>query len=193
MYIEYAGGPLGGDASFTKAVVDSGWYFPLLWDTVFMVRGRIGYAGALNDKPLPVGERFFVGGPSTVRGFKYGFAGPTEPPPDPKIPGKYNFAGEYTAVGGNKELIFNAEYTFPIVSAARLKGVLFYDAGRAFNEYNTFDEPTSIRLNLLRQSWGWGFRWLTPIGPLRFEWGYILDRKPTDQTSQFEFSIGALF
>jgi outer membrane protein insertion porin family len=96
-------------------------------------------------------------------------------------------------VGGNKEVIFNAEYTFPIVSAARLKGVIFYDAGRAFNEYNTFDEPTRIRLNLLRQSWGWGFRWLTPIGPLRFEWGYILDRKPTDQTSQFEFSIGALF
>jgi outer membrane protein insertion porin family len=193
MYIEYAGGPLGGDSSFIKSVADTGWYFPLFWDTVFMVRGRVGYAGSLNDKPLPVSERFFVGGPSTVRGFKYGFAGPTEPPPDPKIPGKYDFAGEYTAVGGNKELIFNAEYTFPIVSAARLKGVIFYDAGRAFNEYNTFDEPTRIRLNLLRQSWGWGFRWLTPIGPLRFEWGYILDRKPTDQTSQFEFSIGALF
>jgi outer membrane protein insertion porin family len=193
MYIEYAGGPLGGDASFIKAVADSGWYFPVFWDTVFMVRGRVGYAGSLNDKPLPVGERFFVGGPTTVRGFYPGFAGPTEPPPDPKIPGKFDFAGEHTAVGGNKELIFNAEYTFPIVSAARLKGVIFYDAGRAFNENNTFDEPTRIRLNLLRQSWGWGFRWLTPIGPLRFEWGYILDRKPTDKTSQFEFSIGALF
>jgi outer membrane protein insertion porin family len=138
---------------------------------------------------MPVGERFFVGGPSTVRGFKYGYAGPTEDImiADPKNPGKFIPGGDISAVGGNKELIFNAEYNFPIVSAARLKGVLFYDMGRAFND----NEPMLFRE--LRHSVGWGFRWFTPIGPLRFEWGYVIHEQPKDKTSKFEFSIGTLF
>jgi len=187
IYVEYAGGPLGGDPSFIKSVVDSGWYFPLFWDTVFMTRGRIGYAGSLIDKPLTTNERFFVGGPSTVRGFKYGSAGPID---------------EYgNRLGGNKELIFNAEYSFPIVPAARLKGVFFYDAGLAFYEHGFLQRsdgtlvpvPDRIALRDLRHSVGWGFRWFTPIGPLRFEWGYIINEKETDQASKFEFSIGTLF
>jgi outer membrane protein insertion porin family len=124
-----------------------------------------------------------------VRGFKYGYAGPTQETsvPDPKVPGKYILTGDFSAVGGNKELIFNAEYTFPLVSAARLKGVIFYDVGRAFND----DERILFRD--LRRSVGWGFRWFTPIGPLRFEWGYVIQEKPEDKTSKFEFSIGTLF
>lgn len=189
IFVEYAGGPLGGDTRFIKSVADSGWYFPLFWDTVFMLRGRIGYAGSLIDKPLPVGERFFIGGVNSVRGFRYGFAGPTERESaiDPKDPSKIIYTGNYIAVGGNKELIFNAEFTFPIVAAARLTGVLFYDAGKGFLE------SESISIRELRQSVGWGFRWLTPIGPLRFEWGYIINERPEDRTSQFEFSIGSLF
>jgi outer membrane protein insertion porin family len=161
----------------------------LFWDTVFMVRGRIGSAGELGDKPLPVGERFFVGGPSTVRGFKYGYAGPTQhtTTADPKIVGKFDDTGDLSAIGGTKELIFNAEYTFPVVSAARLKGVIFYDAGRAFNE------GEAMLPRDLRQSVGWGFRWFTPIGPLRFEWGYVIHEQPEDKTSKFDFSIGTLF
>lgn len=188
VYIKYAGGLLGGDASFIKSVGDSSWYFPLFWDTVFMIRGRLGYASSLIDKTLPVNERFFVGGTNTVRGFRYGFAGPTELETaiDPNT-GNVIYTGSYIAVGGNKELIFNAEFTFPIVPAARLKGVLFYDAGKGFLE------SESIKLQELRHSVGWGFRWLTPIGPLRFEWGYIINQKPEDRASQFEFSIGALF
>jgi outer membrane protein insertion porin family len=153
-------------------VADSAWYFPLFWDTVIMTRGRIGFAGSLNDLPLPLGERFYVGGPSTVRGFEYGTIGPME---------------DDNRIGGNKELIFNAEYTYPLVPAARLKGVLFYDIGAAFGD----SDP--IRFNQLRSSWGWGFWWLSPMGPLRFEWGYIINKKPTDKRSLFEFSIGTLF
>jgi outer membrane protein insertion porin family len=185
MFVQYAGGPLGGDPEFVKSVADSAWFFPLFWDTVFMARGRIGYVGSLIDKPVPISERFFVGGSGTVRGFRYGTAGPVDS------------AGN--RVGGNKELIFNFEYNFPIVPAARLKGVIFYDMGRAFddnilaNDPLVTDNPTSIRVRDLRHAWGWGFWWLSPIGPLRFEWGYIVHKKPTDQASQFEFNIGTLF
>jgi outer membrane protein insertion porin family len=173
----YAGGPLGGDPNFVKTVGDSAWYFPLFWDTVFLTRGRIGYAKSLIDLPLPSNERFFVGGATTVRGYRYGTVGPMELAPD----------GTLNRIGGNKELIFNFEYSFPIVPAARLKGVLFYDIGKAFND----NEP--IRIHALRHAWGWGFWWLSPMGPLRFEWGYIIDRQPTDQPSEFEFSIGTQF
>ncbi len=169
---QYAGGPLGGEPQFIKAEGDSAWYFPLFWETVIMFRGRIGYAGSLNDFPLPLGERFYVGGPSTVRGFEFGTVGPLE---------------DGNRVGGNKRLVFNSEYTFPIVPAARLKGILFYDIGRAF------DDSDPIQFHRLRHTWGWGFWWLSPLGPLRFEWGYIVNRKPEDQVSLFEFSIGALF
>ena len=183
MFVEFAGGPLGGDPEFIKTVLDSAWYFPLPWDTVFLARGRIGYIESLIEKPIPIGERFFVGGSGTVRGFRYGTDGPVD------IYGN--------RVGGNKELIFNFEYSFPIVPAARLKGVLFTDIGRAFDDNLLVtqqpDEPTRISFHELRQTWGWGFWWLSPIGPLRFEWAYIINKKPTDQPSQFEFNIGTLF
>lgn len=181
IFVEYAGGPLGGDPEFVKSVADSAWYFPVFWDTVFMVRGRIGVVGSLIDKPVPIAERFFVGGSGTVRGFRYGTAGPVD------IIGN--------RVGGNKELIFNFEYNFPIVPAARLKGVIFYDIGRAFDDGTSGKpgEPRQINFRDLKHSWGWGFWWLSPIGPLRFEWGYIVHRKPEDQASQFEFNIGTLF
>jgi outer membrane protein insertion porin family len=203
-FVEYAGGLLGGDPNFIKSVADSAWYFPMFWDTVFMSRGRIGYARELGDLPLPMTERFLVGGEGTVRGYRYGTVGPTEPvlvpvylkdsmgntvidpaTGQPVISGESVFGRN--RLGGNKELIFNFEYTFPIVPAARLKGVLFYDMGTAF------DDSESINLSALRHSWGWGFWWLSPMGPLRFEWGYIIGRKPEDQASQFEFSIGTLF
>ncbi|OGW36667.1 MAG: outer membrane protein assembly factor BamA, partial [Nitrospirae bacterium GWD2_57_9] len=181
LFVEYAGGPLGGDPEFLKSVADSAWYYPVFWDTVFMARGRIGMVGSLNDKPVPIGERFFVGGSGTVRGFRYGTAGPVDP------------LGN--RVGGNKELIFNLEYSFPLVPAARLKGLIFYDMGRAFDDGTSgkSTEPNRISFSDLKQSYGWGFWWLSPLGPLRFEWGYIINRRPEDQASQFEFNIGTLF
>jgi len=177
MFVQYAGGALGGDPQFIKSVADSAWYYPLFWDTVVMARGRIGYAATLNDLPVPTGEKFFVGGAGSVRGYRYGTVSPLEVAPD----------GSVLRVGGTKELIINFEFNFPIVPAARLKGLLFYDMGRGFSD----TEP--IRTGQLRHSYGWGFWWLSPMGPLRFEWGYIINRQPEDQRSAFEFSIGAQF
>ena len=183
VFVQYAGGIFGGDPNFIKSVADSAWYFPLFWDTVFMTRGRIGYVQTLSDLPIPTGERFFVGGSASVRGYQYGTVGTI----GPYGPIEIGPGGILYRVGGNKELIFNIEYSFPLVPAARLKGLLFYDMGRAFNDY----EP--IRPMQLRHSYGWGFWWLSPMGPLRFEWGYIVNRKASDIPSQFEFSIGTLF
>ncbi len=171
--VSYAGTVLGGSNDFYKAVADSVTFFPVGWGTVVSVRGRMGYAHFIEvNGTLPVSERFFVGGIDTVRGFDFGEAGPIED-------------GE--VVGGNKELIFNLEYVFPLVPQAKIRGVLFFDAGRAF------DFGESMKLSELRTSAGAGIRLYLPIGPIRIEWGYNLSPEAGEKSSTVEFTIGAPF
>jgi outer membrane protein insertion porin family len=170
---ELAGTFLGGDNSYYRVIGDSSRYFPAFWDTVFSVHARAGYAHGLSGRVLPLGERFFVGGINTVRGIRFGKAGPVD------------LVGEI--LGGNKELIFNLEYLFPILPEARIKGVLFFDAGRGF------DDHEAIRIRELRTGAGAGLRWISPVGPLRLEFGFNLDPSPGEPSWFPEFSIGSLF
>jgi len=172
--MQYAGTFLGGDNDFVKSILDASQFFPLFWDTVFSLHGRFGYADGINGKDLPIGERFYVGGINTVRGFKFGRAGPLDPSTN-------------EIIGGNKELIFNAEYLVPLVPEAKIKGVFFFDAGKAFDDH----EP--VRLKALRTGAGMGIRWISPIGPLRLEWGYNLNRRENEKASSVDFTIGTLF
>jgi outer membrane protein insertion porin family len=169
----YAGTILGGDYDFYKVVTDSSFYMPLWWETVFSIHGRFGYAHPTTvNSTLPVSERFFVGGIDTVRGFDYGYAGPKS---------------GYDVIGGNKELIFNFEYIFPIVPEAKVRGLVFFDWGKGFD----FGDP--IKLNELRTSVGAGLRLYLPVGPVRIEYGYIINRKPDDHWRPIEFTIGTQF
>jgi len=176
--LEYAGTFLGGDNAYYKIIEDSSRFFPLWWDHVFSVHGRLGFAKGINGKTLPVGERFFVGGINTVRGFNFGRAGPI----DKGVGGR---RGE--VLGGNKELFFNLEYLIPLVKAAQVKWLFFYDYGAAF------DDGESIKTSGMRRSAGFGIRWISPVGPLRLEWGFNLDKKPGEPDKRVEFSIGSLF
>ena len=100
-------------------------------------------------------------------------------------------------IGGNKEQIFNLELEFPILAAIGFRGVVFADAGNAFGEDDDFtlnldvlEEARTEYNDVLRTSVGFGFRWISPIGPLRFEWGFPLSPLPGEDDSVFEFSIG---
>lgn len=169
LYITYAG--LGGTNKFIKGELDSAWYFPIS-STAVMLRGRFGYATGLFGEELPLYERFYLGGIYTIRGLGFGEAGPRDP--------KTN-----DVIGGTEELIFNLEYIFPIVSEIRLKGVVFFDAGNAYEEFKNFGE--------LRYTTGIGIRWISPMGPIRIEWGYNLDRKYDEKSSRVEFAFGTFF
>jgi outer membrane protein insertion porin family len=162
---------LGGTNAFVKGTVDSAWYFPL-GQTSFMVRGRFGYSHGIFDKKLPLYERFYVGGIYTVRGLGFGDAGPKDPA-----------TGD--AIGGTTELIFNTEYVFPILTQMRFKGVVFFDAGNSYEDFQDF--------GALRYTTGAGIRWISPMGPIRVEWGYNLDRKPGESASKIEFAFGSFF
>jgi outer membrane protein insertion porin family len=175
--VEYAG--LGGDSNFTRYIASSGWYVPLVWDMVFFARGKVGYIQQIGGGPhaVPLYERFYLGGMNTVRGFQYYTISPRTPD------------GFY--VGGNKMLLFNFELQFPIVRDAGLMGVFFYDAGNAFGLPP--DNIGGFDLFDLRDSAGAGFRWFSPIGPLRIEWGKNLHPKPGEDSSNWEFAIGQQF
>ena len=167
--LSYAG--IGGDNYFMKASADSAWYFPI-GPTSVMLRGRVGYAKGLFDKTLPLYERYYVGGIYTVRGLGFGDAGPKdEATGDP--------------IGGTTELIFNTEYIFPILPEMKLKGVVFFDAGNSYEDFNNFGS--------LRYTTGTGIRWISPIGPIRIEWGYNIQKKPGEGASKFEFAFGSFF
>jgi outer membrane protein insertion porin family len=174
--VQYAGTFLGGDNNFVKAIADASKFFPIRWDTVFSLHGRLGYAHGIAGTDLPIGERFYVGGINTVRGFAFGRAGPVDPATN-------------EILGGNKELIFNAEYLIPLVPEAKIKAVLFFDAGRAFDD----SEPLPLNNLRLRYGAGVGLRWVSPIGPLRLEWGYNLKPKENEKASNIDFTIGTLF
>jgi outer membrane protein insertion porin family len=86
--------------------------------------------------------------------------------------------------GGTQELYDQFEIEYPLVTEAGIKGVIFYDIGTA---------DDAIVLSALRQDFGFGFRWFSPIGPLRFEWGFPIARQANEGFSNFEFSIGSPF
>ena len=163
---------LGGSNAFIEGLLDSAWYFPLGETTAFMVRGRFGYANGILGKTLPLYENFYVGGLDTVRGLGFGDGGPK----DPKT-------GD--AIGGNTELIFNTEYIFPIYPEMKLKGVAFFDAGKAYEDFQNFGS--------LRYTTGLGFRWLSPMGPIRLEWGYNIKKEKGEGSNKFEFAFGSIF
>ncbi|MEW6571728.1 MAG: outer membrane protein assembly factor BamA [Nitrospirota bacterium] len=169
IYVTYAG--IGGTNNFVKGEIDSAWYLPIK-STTLMLRGRFGYATGIGDDELPLYERFYVGGIYTVRGLGFGEAGPRD-----------EETGD--VIGGTEELIFNMDYIFPLISSIRLKGVAFFDAGNSYEEFKNFGE--------LRYTTGLGVRWISPVGPVRIEWGYNLDRKPGERSSRFEFAFGTFF
>ncbi|GAB4387314.1 MAG: outer membrane protein assembly factor BamA [Thermodesulfovibrionales bacterium] len=160
---------LGGDNKFYKAQLDSGWYFPLTELTTFSLRGRYGYSDGFGGEDVPLYERFYVGGIYTIRGLDFGEAGPKDE--------------NGVEIGGKQELIFNAEFIFPIVPSINLKGVVFYDAGGAYDK----------SLDRIWQTAGAGIRWISPVGPIRIEWGKNLDPEPGDTDSKWEFAFGTFF
>jgi outer membrane protein insertion porin family len=169
IYVTYAG--LGGRNKYIKGEVDSAWFYPI-GKTTFMLRGRFGYATGIWGENLPLYERFYVGGIYTIRGLDWGEAGPKDPETgDP--------------IGGTTELIFNLEYIFPLISEMRLKGVVFFDVGNAYEEFDNFGK--------FRYTTGGGIRWISPMGPIRVEWGYNLDRKSGEKASRLEFTFGSFF
>ncbi len=171
--VEYAGDWLGGEIEFTKYIVDTGWYYPLFWKFTGFLHGKAGF---LDDRTKDIEidyERFYLGGMNSVRGYDWQDINATP-------------EGETEQRGGEKFIQFNAEVIFPIVEDVNLSGVIFFDAG------DSYLKDESVSLNELYTSYGGGFRWYSPMGPIRIEYGKILDGKQYSG-GRWEFSMGGAF
>jgi outer membrane protein insertion porin family len=164
---------LGGTNNFYKYYLDAIKYTPLPFDTRFSIHARYGAAEGIDGKPIPLTERFFVGGINTMRGFVFGRAGPVTP--------------SGSLIGAAKELIFNNDFIFTISSEAKLNGVIFFDWG------NGFDDNEPVSFGALRKAAGLEGRWISPFGPLRAAYGINLDPREGERRGVFEFTIGSLF
>lgn len=177
--LEYAG--FGGDIAFTKYLAETGWFIPLFKETVGFLHGKIGFVKENPEGKLPDYERFYLGGINSLRGF--GWHDIHELEKVSELGG-----GQYVEIGGDKFVQFNVEYLIPLVKDAGIIGVIFFDAGNVYNDNEDID------LNDLRESAGYGFRWYSPIGPIRLECGYILDRHEGEHKGgSWEFTMGAAF
>jgi len=179
---------IGAGAEFLILEGRTRWFYPFYKSPTFgtfvaSTGARFGYGfgqKGRDGEEIPLFERFFPGGINSLRGFRTRSLGPREPVFD-----TFNNVIDTTPVGGSTQLIVNNELIFPIVESLGLRGVLFVDIG------NAWEHNQGIPLDDLRYDAGWGIRWLSPIGPLRIEVGYPLDKKKNERSSVFQFSFGA--
>lgn len=173
---------LGGSESFVRFYGEHARVhpIPLLPDTFFALDVRVGLAWPYGSSfAVPISERFFAGGSTTLRGFGFEQAGPRAPDP--------NRPGQTRPIGGNALAILNGELRFPLLRALRLHGAAFYDGG------NVFARVSDFRLRDFSHTVGVGLRIKTPIGPLRLDWGILVRRQPGIPRTQLHATFGNPF
>ncbi|NDG84624.1 MAG: hypothetical protein EBX52_06250, partial [Proteobacteria bacterium] len=184
---EYAG--LGGVKNFAKLILNNRYYNNFIGNFVFKNNTEFGALFNTGGNGIPPSEKFFLGGPWNMRGFDAFSLSPT--------------AGSGTSatdpiekLGGVSEFFSMFEVEHPVIKEAGIKWVMFYDVGNSFSGVPVMDPSGSY---LLRQDWGFGIRWFSPLGPLRFEWGFPIGRQtiPTrgvlESSPSFIFFIGQPF
>ena len=211
---------LGSSASFFRGYFQNSSFHPFGRSFVFARSVRFGFettygntvepsdascqpdpvTGKISCITIPLPERFFAGGGTSLRGFSLNSAGPRDPTTG-------------FPVGGLAVLIFNQELHFPMklpVIGNRLGGTLFYDAGNVYTDVHhitfAWKPPSPGNLNYLSHTIGFGVRYPTPVGPVRVDFGYQLNSPlymVTPATGpaqfyrvphfQFFFNIGPIF
>jgi outer membrane protein insertion porin family len=205
--VEVASKVLGSENQFVRWRGTGRFYWPLTDDhsVVLRLNTEAGLVTSPSPSGVPVFARFFLGGIYDVRGFPLRSLGPRLPlaasldPSAAPIPLGAN-------IGGNLMFYQNLEIEFPILSAIGVRGVVFTDLGNAWNterqycraapaaRYAEIDPCFSLsHLLAARASWGFGIRWSSPMGPLRFEWGFPFKPLPYEKPSLFELTIGGAF
>jgi outer membrane protein insertion porin family len=188
---------LGGNNFFYSVSGGASWFHPVVGDLVLNLRATAGTIHPYTETPVPVNEKFYVGGIKTMRGFEYGFAGPVTRREHTWFDGTNTvpYAGpEQEPIGALNMVVGNVEFLYPLSKALGLRVAVFYDIGKGWgggdpgSEFDNSFWP-------LRQAVGAGIRWYSPFGPIRVDWGYNLTPKSGrgEKTNVFDFSMGTLF
>jgi outer membrane protein insertion porin family len=193
---------LGSDNTFVQQDFFFRFYKRVFGPVILRGNFEVGLITSRSDRGVPIYKRYYLGGIYSVRGYDYYSLGPTalisrsvNPDADPGTRG--------ITLGGNVQAFYQLEAEFIILESAGIRGVIFTDGGNAWNlERNIREAPDSddiaysvVNFNPLqiRTSVGFGFRWISPMGPLRFEWGIPLNRRSGEGPVEFQFTIGNSF
>ncbi len=204
---EFALPQLASDNEFLRHTLTGRFYYPLGAGIVAKLNTEFGHVTSPSGEGVPIFARFFLGGILDLRGYRFRTVGPRLPLYTTTDPNGIPFPIG-ASIGGNLQYFQNLELEFPILESVGIRGVLFTDAGNAWNLEDIyckaagagvkhdvvspcFDGLTSLAT--LRTSYGFGLRWFSPLGPLRFEWGFPFKPLPYEETSVFEFTIGNFF
>lgn len=164
--------PFGSEVDYYKLSGQSSFYFTVYRRSTIVLSGRAGMARAFGRTPeVPIQKRFFLGGRTTVRGFKEDSLGAK--------------AADGTPTGGDMMVNLNTELRVPLRSG--FIGAVFVDAGSVWfdrDPVNGFD---------LRKTSGLGLRYITPVGPIGLDYAWKLDRRDGETAAEWHFTIGAVF
>lgn len=161
IFAEISGSMTGSDNELYKAGTDFRHWFPLWVGHVLSLRARAESVDTYGDQEtVPIGDRLFLGGGRTVRGFRYRDVGPKVIPAE-------GTEGRYHPVGGLTMAMASAEYTIPVFKILRLAA--FYDVGGVWND--SFDAD----FNKIASSYGFGIRFDFPGFPIRIDYAVPLE------------------
>jgi outer membrane protein insertion porin family len=166
----------GGDLQFYRLGLSQQWFTPIGRNYAFSVRGEVGFADGVNEKPLPFFKNYYLGGPDSVRGYSPFSIGPRDV--------------NENALGGDRKVNGSFEFHFPMPGATReqaLRLAAFVDFGQVYGAGQKID------LGQLRYSAGLALNWSSPFGPLRLSFGQPLNDKPGDSVQRLQFTFGNVF
>jgi outer membrane protein insertion porin family len=177
---------LGSNFNFGKLLAQAAYYKQLPPDKIVWANSvRLGFAEPFSGH-VPLSQEFFSGGASTIRGFPLNGAGPQHTiqacgnPSDPSTCS--NIA---VPIGGDQLFIVNSEFRIPVPLKQGLSVVPFYDGGNVFRTIGFHGQYTNTV--------GFGFRYATPVGPIRVDFGYNLNAPPGLSSFQYFITIGQAF
>lgn len=193
---------LGGEFNFFETRLNLRLYQPLIQSQklIFKYNMTIGHLGSTDGSIIPYIHRYRAGGINSIRGYNWFSLGPFIRATGNNITSNTNtfFNGsddpvsseDQLVVGGTETFINNFEIESPILPSAGISLVTFFDAGNAFGD--PWGEGR-ITFNGLRMAYGGGVRWVSPMGPLRFELGFPINRYENERNYVFDFSMGSFF
>jgi outer membrane protein insertion porin family len=164
-----------GDNRYIRISFTTTQHQPLWFGHVLSGRLASGYQLGWSKNPVPLFERYYLGGPNTIRSFKSRKISPED--------------SSSTPIGGNFQVLGNLEYSIPL--PFNLRAAFFFDVGNVYGPDQSVHDP--INLAKLKYAVGPGLRWNSPFGPVRVDYGINPDPKKGDKFGEIQFSMGAAF
>ena len=172
--VDFAG--IGFGEKFARSVLTTTYFQPMPWlDHVLSFRFMAGYSFGWSKDPVPLFERFYLGGSNSLRQFKSLQVSPKD--------------DTGTRIGGNVEALGTVEYQIPLFFG--IKAAVFYDVGQVWGP--DISQGTRIDIGDVRHGMGAGLRWNSPFGPIRVDYGIKLDQRKGESFGNFNFSAGSSF